>query len=282
MVASSASCSGVSTGKLRKRFASRVMYPCHSSSVAKIERALPSMMVFMSFCATVSCSAAGSGCEKDVHWWLMNQTRPIEGVHLNTLPSASMSSWLRMVFSSKKVSIFMTNIGNAWVNSKLWSLQGSHASVDGLSALPLAFVCHGAFAVRLLLASFSAQCLPWLSRVGAEVGFEPLEPLRPEPAVVNGGTPAWLGGSLSSALGATGAAVVQHAPILVASGGTRRYSVISQEEGRKEGRQGMARHELTILPPRRGVVSTDSHSPLSGSSRLKPVGCASVLVYLGN
>ena len=232
------------------------MYPCHSSSVAKIERALPSMMVFMSFCAddhergerfisraaahesfeppgggssgtcaTVSCSAAGSGCEKDVHWWLMNQTRPIEGVHLNTLPSASMSSWLRMVFSSKKVSIFMTNIGNAWVNSKLWSLQGSHASVDGLSVLRLAFVCHGAFAVRFLLASFSAQCLPWLSCVGAEVGFEPLEPLRPEPAVVNGGTPAWLGGSLSSALGATGAGVVQHAPILVASGGTRRYSV---------------------------------------------------------
>ena len=223
MAASSASCSGVSTGKLRKRFASRVMYPCHSSSVAKIERALPSMMVFTSFCATASCSEAGSGCEKDVHWWLMNQTRPIEGVHSKTLPSASMSSWLRMVFSSKKVSIFMTNIGNVWVNSKFWSLQGSHASSDGLGALPSAFICHGAFAVRFLLASFSAQCLPWLSRVGAEVGFEPLEPLPPEAAVVNGGTPFWFGGSPSSALGATGAGVVQQAPIPFA---TRLYSVV--------------------------------------------------------
>ena len=36
------------------------------------------------------------------------------------------------------------------------------------------------------------------------------------------------------------------------------------------------------LLPRDGSIWADSHSPLSGSSRLKPVGCTSVLVYLGN
>ena len=45
------------------------------------------------------------------------------------------------------------------------------------------------------------------------MGLEPLEPLPPEAVVVNGGTPFRFGGSVTSALGATGAGDVQQAPM---------------------------------------------------------------------
>ena len=93
----------------------------------------------------------------------------------------------------------------------------------------------GTDAVDLGVAAASADVYAVDAVISKAMGFEPLEPLPPEAAVVNGGTPFWFGGSPSSALGAIGAGVVQQAPILVA---TRLYSVVINGHGDQSCRRG--------------------------------------------